>query len=89
MFFVAIVVLPIFAGLVAGTFSTRRWPAHVLGAICIALGLAGAVMTALDSDTIDRASSVAFAVTAGIVGALLVYGGWYAGRAGMRAIRSA
>ena len=89
MFFAAIVVLPILAGLVAGTFSPGRRPADALAAVCVALGIAGAVATALDSGTTDRASSVAFALVAGLVGALLVYAGWYAGRAGMRAIRSA
>jgi hypothetical protein len=89
MFFAAIVVLPIIAGLVAGTFSASRLPAHVLAGICVALGVAGAIATALDSETTDMASSVAFAVVAGAAGALLIYGGWYAGRAGMRAIRSA
>ena len=89
MFFAAIVVLPILAGLVAGTFSASRWPAHALAGICVALGIAGAIQTGIDAETTDRASSVAFAIVGGVVGALLVYGGWYAGRAGMRAIRSA
>jgi uncharacterized membrane protein YeaQ/YmgE (transglycosylase-associated protein family) len=89
MFFAAIVVLPILAGLVAGTFSPSRRSAHVVAALCVALGIAGAIATGLDAETTDRASSVAFAIIAGLVGALLVYAGWYAGRAGMRAIRSA
>jgi hypothetical protein len=89
MFFAAIVVLPILAGLVAGTFSARRGPAHAIAGLCVGLGVAGAVAVGLNSDTTDRASSVAFAVVAGLVAALLAYGGWYAGRAGMRAIRSA
>ena len=89
MFFAAILAIPILAGLVAGTFSASRWPAHVLAAICTALGVAGAIAIAVDSATTGRASSVIFAVVAGAVGALLVYGGWYTGRAGMRAIRDA
>jgi uncharacterized membrane protein YeaQ/YmgE (transglycosylase-associated protein family) len=89
MFFAAIVVAPILAGLVAGTFSSSRRPAHVLAVLSVALGSAGALVTGLDSETTDRASSVVFAVGAGIVGAVLVYGGWYAGRAGMRAVRDA
>jgi hypothetical protein len=89
MFFVAIIVLPVLAGLVAGTFSASRRPADGLAALCVLLGLAGAVAVGVNADTTDRASSVAFAVGAGIVGGLLVYAGWSAGRAGMRAIRNA
>jgi hypothetical protein len=89
MFYAAIIVLPVLAGLVAGTFSVRRLPADALAAVCVALGLAGAVVTAVDSETTDRATSVTFSVLAGIVAALLVFGGWFAGRAGMRAIRNA
>jgi hypothetical protein len=89
MFFAAISVLPVLAGLVAGTFSVRRLPADALAVVCVALGIAGAVVTGIDSETTDRASSATFSVLAGIVAALLVYGGWFAGRAGMRAIRNA
>ena len=89
MFFAAIIALPALAGLVAGTFTASRRPADALAALCILLGVAGAVVTAIDSDTTERTSSVAFAVIAGIVGAVLVYGGWFAGRAGMRAMRRA
>ena len=89
MFFAAIVALPVLAGLVAGTFSASKLPAHVLAALCVGLGVAGAIVTALDDDVTGRAGAIAFAVVAGALGALLVYGGWYAGRAGMRAIRSA
>lgn len=89
MFFAAIIALPILAGLLAGTFSASRLPAHVLAGICVALGVVGAIVTAVDDDVTGRAGAVAFAVVAGALGALLVYGGWYAGRAGMQAIRSA
>jgi hypothetical protein len=89
MFFAAIIVLPVLAGLVAGTFNASRRPADGLAVLCVLLGLAGAVAVGVNADTTDRASSIAFAVGAGVVGALLVYGGWYAGRAGMRAIRNA
>lgn len=89
MFFAAIIALPILAGLLAGTFSPSRLPAHALAALCIGLGIAGAIVTGLDDDTTDRASSVAFALVGGLVAALLVYGGWFAGRARMRGIRHA
>jgi hypothetical protein len=89
MFFAAIIVLPILAGLVAGTFSASRRPAHGLAAFCFLLGVAGALVFGLDSDTTDRAASVAFALGAALAGELLVYGGWFAGRAGVRAIRNA
>jgi hypothetical protein len=89
MFFAAIIVLPVLVGLVAGTFSPSRRPADSLAALCVLLGLAGAVAVGVNADTTDRASSVAFAIGAGIVGGLLVYAGWFAGRAGMRAIRNA
>jgi hypothetical protein len=89
MFFAAIIVAPILVGLVAGTFSAARRPADALAALSVTLGVAGAVVIGLDSETTDRASSIAFALAAGAVGALLVYGGWYAGRAAMRAVRNA
>jgi hypothetical protein len=89
MFFAAIIALPILAGLLAGTFSASRLPAHALAAVCIGLGVAGAIVTALDDDVTGRAGAVAFSAVAGALGALFVYGGWFAGRAGMRAIRSA
>ena len=89
MFFAAIIALPVLAGLVAGTFTASRRPADALAALCLLLGLAGAVVTAIDSDTTDRTSSIAFSVIAGMVAAALVYGGWFAGRAGMRAMRKA
>jgi hypothetical protein len=57
--------------------------------VSVAVGVAGAIAMGLDSDATNRASNVTFGVVAGIVAALLVYGGWFAGRAGMRAIRSA
>jgi len=89
MFFAAIIVLPILAGIVAGTFSASRRPAHVPAALSVVIGIAGAVVIGLDSDTTDRDASVVFALAAGLIGALLVYGGRYAGRAGMRAVRNA
>jgi hypothetical protein len=87
--FAAIIALPVLAGLVAGTFSASRRLAHILAALCIVLGIAGAIVTGLDADTTDRASSVAFALVGGLVAALLLYGGWLVGRAGMRAMRNA
>jgi hypothetical protein len=89
MFFAAIIALPILAGLLVGTFSASKLPAHVLAALCLVLGVAGGISMALDDDTTGRAGAVAFAVVAGIVAALLVYGGRLAGRAGMRAFGSA
>jgi hypothetical protein len=89
MFFAAIIALPVLAGLVAGTFSLRRRLADAFAATCVVIGLAGAVVTGIDSDTMDRVSSVGFCIVAGLVAALLVYGGWFAGRAGMRAVRNA
>jgi hypothetical protein len=89
VFFAAIIALPILAGLVAGTSSPRRLPAHALATLCVGLGLASAIVMGLDAKTTDRVSSVAFALVAGLVAALLVYGAWFAGRVGMRGIRHA
>jgi peptidoglycan/LPS O-acetylase OafA/YrhL len=89
VFFAAIIALPILAGLLAGTFSSSRLPAHVLAAVCLALGLAGAIVTAADDDVTGRAGAVAFGLVCGLVAALLVYGGWQVARAGIRSIRSA
>jgi hypothetical protein len=89
VFFAAIIALPILAGLLAGTFSPSRLPAHALATLCVGLGIASAIVMGLDAGTTDRASSVAFALVAGLVAAFLVYGGWFAGRAGMSGIRHA
>jgi hypothetical protein len=89
MFFAAIIALPILAGLLAGTFGRSKLPAHVLAVVCVALGAVGGVTMGLDDDTTGRAGAVAFAVVAGLAAAALVYGGWFAGRAGMRSIRGA
>ncbi|HXV96600.1 MAG TPA: hypothetical protein VD695_08630 [Gaiellaceae bacterium] len=43
MFFAAIIVLPILAGLLAGTFSRSKLPAHVLAVVCVALGAVGGI----------------------------------------------
>ena len=87
MFFASIVLIPILAGLLCGILSVGRRPAHALAAICVALGVAGAIATGVDANTTDRASSVAFGVVAGVVAALLVYAGQLAARATVRAMR--
>lgn len=88
MFFASIIVLPILAGVLAGTFSRSRRPAHVLAGVCVSLGIAGAIALGLDDDTTGRLSAVVFGVAAGVVAALLVYLGQLAGRAGTRAIQT-
>jgi hypothetical protein len=47
--------------------------------VCVALGAVGGITMGLDDDTTGRAGAAA----------ALVYGGWFAGRAGMRSIRGA
>jgi drug/metabolite transporter (DMT)-like permease len=79
MFIAAIIVLPL-AGFAAGWLGKTRKPADVLAALCILLGAAGALWMGLDSDTIERGSSVAFSAVAGLAAALLVYGGWLVSR---------
>jgi hypothetical protein len=87
MFFVALIALPVVAGLVAGTFSGSRLPTAALALLSVALGVAGSIVTVLDDETTDRAASAAFGVTAGVLGAALVYGGWWVARSAMRATR--
>jgi hypothetical protein len=89
MFFAAILGLPILAGLLAGTFTPNRRAADALAGLCVALGIAGAVALGLDPDTSGGGGSIAFGIGAGLLAAALVYGGWYAGRSALRAVRSA
>jgi hypothetical protein len=84
MFFASILVAPILAGLIAGLITGNRRVSLALGGICVALGLAGAVVTAVDADVTDRPAAIAFALVAGSVAGLLAYAGWYVGREGRR-----
>lgn len=81
MFFAALFVIPVLAGLLLGTFGAGRKIVLAAGAACIGLGLAGAGVILADPDTTDRASSTAFGVAAGIGAAVLVVGSWAAARA--------
>jgi hypothetical protein len=87
MFFVALIAIPVAAGLVAGSFASTRRPADALAAVCVLLGVAGSLATVLDDDTTDRAASAAFGVTVGVLAAALVYGGWWIARGAMRVAR--
>lgn len=80
MFFPTIVAAPLIAGVLAGVITGRRLVPFVLAAVCVALGIAGAVAIVVDADTTDRASATAFAVIAGLVAAGLVWLGYSVGR---------
>ena len=60
MFFATLIAAPILAGLVAGVLTDRKAAPWALTGICLVLGGVGAVLIGVDSDTTDRASSVAF-----------------------------
>ena len=80
MFFVSILVGPILAGLVAGVLTDLKAVPWTLSVVCVALGVAGAIATALDPDTTGRAGAVAFAVITGLIAAGLVWAGFAAGK---------
>ena len=84
MFFATILAAPLLAGVAVGLVTTSKRVPLVLTAVCIGLGIAGAVATAIDSETTDRPAAIAFALVAGVVAALLACAGWYAGREGRR-----
>ena len=78
MFFTTLIAAPILAGLVAGVWTGRRSVPWVLAGICVALGLAGAVVSAFNSD--GRAENVSFSLVAGLICAALVWAGYGVGR---------
>lgn len=80
MFFVTILAGPILAGLVAGVLTDLKAVPWTLSGLCMTLGVAGAIATALDPDVTGRAGAVAFAVIAGLLAAGLVWAGFAAGR---------
>lgn len=84
MFFATLIAVPILAGLVAGVLTGRRTAPWILSGLCVVLGALGAIAIGIDSDTTDRASSVAFSIGAGIVGAALVWAGFGLARIGRR-----
>ncbi len=89
MFFASIVLLPVALGILAGAVFTSRRPTEVLAGLCVLLGIAGAIATALDPDVTGRVGAVLFAVAAGVIGALLVVAGSKAGKKVRSALRSA
>lgn len=50
MFFATLIAAPILAGLVAGVWTPRRSVPWSLAAVCVALGLAGSIAMAFNSD---------------------------------------
>jgi hypothetical protein len=88
MFFATLIAAPILAGLVAGVWTGRRAVPWGLAALCLALGIAGAVAMAIDSAE-DRFENVSFGIGAGIVCAGLVWLGYVFGRISRRSARPA
>ena len=83
MFFAALIAAPILAGLVAGVWTSRRAVPWGLAALCVVLGIAGAVAMAIDSSE-DRLGNVVFGIGAGVVCAGLVWLGYTLGRISRR-----
>ena len=83
MFFATLIAAPVLAGLVAGVWRAGRAVPWGLAALCVALGIAGAVAMAFDSD--ERWENVSFGIGAGVVCAALVWLGYALGRISRRA----
>ena len=80
MFFAAIIVVPLVAGVVAGLVTASRRAPLGLAGLCVAVGVAGAIVTAFDPEVEGRVESVTFALAAGVGAAALAYFGWVAGQ---------
>jgi hypothetical protein len=87
MFFATLIAAPILAGLVAGVWTARRALPWGLAALCVTLGVAGAIVMAFDSD--QRWENVTFGIVAGLVCAALVWLGYALGRISRRTARPA
>jgi uncharacterized membrane protein AbrB (regulator of aidB expression) len=87
MFFPTLIGAPILAGLVAGVWTARRAVPWGLAALCVALGGAGAIAAAFNSD--HRLDNVTFGIGAGVVCAGLVWVGYALGRVSRRSARPA
>ncbi len=87
MFFSTLIAAPILAGLVAGVWRARRFVPWGLAGLCVALGVAGAIVMAFDSE--DRVANVTFALFAGLVCGALVWLGYALGRISRRTARPA
>ena len=80
MFFAALVALPVLAGLVAGVTTHRRSVPWALTAVCVLLGVAGAIVMGLDSETTSRPGAIGFGLVSGLAAAGLVWLGFGLGR---------
>jgi drug/metabolite transporter (DMT)-like permease len=87
MFFVTLIAAPVLAGLVAGVWTNRRTVPASLAALSVALGIAGAIVMAFDSD--NRGENITFGILAGLVCAGLVWLGYALGRISRRSVRPA
>jgi len=87
MFFTTLIGAPILAGLVAGVWTARRAVPWGLAALCITLGVVGAVAMAFNSD--QRGENVTFGIVAGLASAGLVWLGYGLGRISRRTVRPA
>jgi peptidoglycan/LPS O-acetylase OafA/YrhL len=87
MFFTTLIGLPILAGLVAGVWTPHRAVPWGLAALCVALGVAGAIAAAFNPD--HRFDNVSFGLGAGLACAGLVWLGYGLGRVSRRATRPA
>jgi drug/metabolite transporter (DMT)-like permease len=87
VFFPTLIAVPILAGLVAGVFSGRRLLPLLISGVCLALGVAGAVVMAFNPD--QRGENVTFGLIAGIACAALVWAGFALARIGRATVSQA
>jgi hypothetical protein len=87
MFFATLIAAPVLAGLVAGVWTARRAVPWSLAAVSVALGLAGAIVMAFNSD--HRGENLTFGILAGLACAGLVWVGFALGRISRRTVRPA
>ena len=86
MFFATLIAAPVLAGLVAGVWTARRAVPWGLAAVCVALGIAGAIAMGIQGPDY-RLENVSFGIGAGIVCAGLVWLGYAFGRISQRTSR--
>ena len=86
MFFTTLIAAPIVVGLVAGVWTGRRSVPWALAGVCLALGLAGASISAFNPD--GRADNITFSLVASVVSGGLVWAGYAAGRLTRRGVQA-
>jgi hypothetical protein len=87
MFFPILISAPILVGLVTGVWTPNRRAPWALCALCLTLGVVGAIVSAFNADA--RESNIIFSLGAGLVCAGLAWAGYGLGRISRTSVRRA